>query len=244
MLPDNAYTVIQSFMRNDLHLEKTELLVYAVIHGFSQGGDGCFVGTNEFLSEWTGAKERAVRTAISSLAEKGLIEKGQAVIDGIAVRTLKSTPAEIAAPGRNCRDPRQKMPRPPAKNAAPIYVKKIDEKDIQKDITPITPLSKSVEEIIGYLNAKTGRKYRAKGKNAQLVSARLSEGYSVDDFKRVVDVKVAEWGLDSHWSKYLRPETLFCKAHFDGYLNQPMRGEVSANAPSEWDDVSIEVSSC
>ncbi len=232
MLPDNAYMVIQAFMRDELHLEKTELLVYAVIHGFSQGGNGRFVGTNEFLSEWTGASERSVRAAISSLAESGLIEKGQSIINGTAVRTLKTTPAKIAATGKNCREGGQKLPQGAAKTATPYISKNINEKDRDKDNPPICPPSgesgkkrdaatiAAIADAVGHLNAKTGKAFRpTTASTVRHVSARLREGYTVDDLNAVTDFKCSEWLGDPRMAQYLRPETLF-GPKFEGYLQQ------------------------
>ena len=77
------------------------------------------------------------------------------------------------------------------------------------------------KEIISYLNEKTRKRYRLGKNTRKLINARLSEGYSVDDFKHVVDVKCAEWtGTD--FEKYLQPSTLFAPSHFDEYLNTDM----------------------
>jgi hypothetical protein len=46
----------------------------------------------------------------------------------------------------------------------------------------------------------------------------LSEGFTVDDFKRVIDHKTAQWLNDPKMTEYLRPETLFCAKKFEGYL--------------------------
>lgn len=76
-----------------------------------------------------------------------------------------------------------------------------------------------VAEIISYLNEKTGKNFKSGvPKNRDLIKARINEGYSVEDFKKVIDNKVAEWN-NTEMSKYLRPETLFSNK-FDGYLNQ------------------------
>ena len=80
--------------------------------------------------------------------------------------------------------------------------------------------STAASEIIDYLNSKIGTHYRATSRKTQsLIRARINEGATVDDFKTVIDNKVAEWSNDECMSKYLRPETLF-GTHFDGYLNQ------------------------
>lgn len=83
-----------------------------------------------------------------------------------------------------------------------------------------------VAEIISYLNEKTGKNFKSGvAKNRDLIKARLKEGYSVEDFKKVIDIKVTEWLNDENMSKFLRPETLFSNK-FEGYLNQKPKQEV------------------
>lgn len=83
-----------------------------------------------------------------------------------------------------------------------------------------------VTEIISYLNEKTGKNFKSGvAKNRDLIKARLKEGYSLEDFKKVIDIKVAEWLNDEAMSKFLRPETLFSNK-FEGYLNQKPKQEV------------------
>jgi uncharacterized phage protein (TIGR02220 family) len=78
------------------------------------------------------------------------------------------------------------------------------------------------KEIISYLNEKAGTKYRASGSKTQrLIKARFNDGFNDEDFKKVIDIKVAEWsGTDM--AKYLRPETLF-GTKFESYLNQEVK---------------------
>lgn len=71
-------------------------------------------------------------------------------------------------------------------------------------------------EILAYLNGKAGTKYRDGAVAKRHIDARLNEGYTLDDFKSVIDAKCREW-LGSDMAKYLRPETLF-GTKFDGYL--------------------------
>ena len=75
------------------------------------------------------------------------------------------------------------------------------------------------QEVIQYLNEKADTKFRSTGtKTKKLIKARYSEGFSIDDFKTVIDKKTSEW-LGTDMSKYLRPETLF-GTKFESYLNQ------------------------
>ncbi|PCF48985.1 conserved phage C-terminal domain-containing protein [Staphylococcus delphini] len=77
-------------------------------------------------------------------------------------------------------------------------------------------------DIIEYLNKQTGKQYKSTTKkNQTVIRARIDEGFTLDDFKRVIDNKVSEWkGTDME--KYLRPETLF-GTKFEGYLNQGLQ---------------------
>ena len=76
------------------------------------------------------------------------------------------------------------------------------------------------KDVIDYLNGKIGARYKASSAiNKRLIDARVKEGYTLDDFKRVIDNKVASWSHDQKMSKYLRPQTLF-GTKFESYLNE------------------------
>lgn len=80
-------------------------------------------------------------------------------------------------------------------------------------------VDKSHYEIIEYLNLKTGSKFKPTTKPyVQAIRSRLKEGYTVDDFKTVIDKKCREW-KGTKLEKYLTPKTLFAPSHFDTYLN-------------------------
>ncbi|MGK0551921.1 conserved phage C-terminal domain-containing protein [Enterococcus faecalis] len=94
-----------------------------------------------------------------------------------------------------------------------------------KDNMPSLPKQNSTTPkpyklIIDYLNQKANTNYRYQTKATQTkIDARLAEGFSVDDFKTVIDKKTTEWLNDADMQKYLRPETLF-GPKFESYLNQ------------------------
>lgn len=74
--------------------------------------------------------------------------------------------------------------------------------------------------IIDYLNDKTGKHFKhTTDKTKNLIKARMKEGFTVDEFKRVIDIKVKQWCKDQKMKIYLRPETLF-GTKFEAYLNE------------------------
>ena len=96
----------------------------------------------------------------------------------------------------------------------------------QQSNNNVTTLSKKKEKdnniyslVIDYLNKKANTNYRPTTKNTQsFINARVKEGYTVEDFKKVIDSKSKEW-LNTDFEKYLRPATLF-GTKFENYLNE------------------------
>lgn len=85
------------------------------------------------------------------------------------------------------------------------------------------PQSDVYEEIIKYLNEKTGSHFKPTSKSTKrLINGRLSENYTIEDFKYVIDVKTNEWKDNTKMSKYLTPDTLFNASKFEKYRNQQM----------------------
>lgn len=75
------------------------------------------------------------------------------------------------------------------------------------------------KEIIEHLNQKSGKNYRYSSKATQKhIKARIKEGFTLEDFKRVIDWKVSKW-IGTDMEQYLRPETLF-GTKFESYLNE------------------------
>lgn len=75
-------------------------------------------------------------------------------------------------------------------------------------------------EIVDYLNEKCGTQFKSTTKKTKdLIKARYAEGFGINDFKHVIDIKSIQWINDKKMSEYLRPETLFGNK-FESYLNQ------------------------
>ena len=80
---DKNYIVIQSFMVSELGLKGNELLIYAIIFGFSQTTGQAFHGSLTYLESWTNSTRPTVIASLKSLVEKGLIEKEEQTINGV-----------------------------------------------------------------------------------------------------------------------------------------------------------------
>lgn len=87
------------------------------------------------------------------------------------------------------------------------------------NVTPIKEKEKEdINNIVLKLNTLASTNYKATTKSTiSLVKARLKEGYTVEDFYKVIEFKTKEW-LGTEFEKYLRPATLFGNK-FEDYLN-------------------------
>ena len=72
-------------------------------------------------------------------------------------------------------------------------------------------------QVIDYFNSICGTTYTTKS-NADIVIARMKEGYTISDFKIVIEKQYKRW-KNTELEKYLRPNTLFQKSKFENYLN-------------------------
>ncbi len=97
-------------------------------------------------------------------------------------------------------------------------------KDSSTKINKNLLLEKSAFEIIEYLNLKTGKNFRSSTKiTIRLIKARISEGFTVEDFKTVIDNMKYKW-TGTKFQQYLVPTTLFGNK-FETYLNQERKPE-------------------
>ena len=66
---------IQGWMINELNLKGNELIIYALIYGFTKDGVSEFKGSRQYMADWTNSSVRSVQNVVNSLVNKGMIEK-------------------------------------------------------------------------------------------------------------------------------------------------------------------------
>lgn len=102
-----------------------------------------------------------------------------------------------------------------------------EEVEVDKTIMSGKPDNTPYKEVIDYLNERVGTRYKHTTKKTRtLIKARFKEGFTLEDFKTVIDNQCEAWLKDGSMSQYLRPETLF-SPKFEGYLNRKERRKAS-----------------
>lgn len=105
-IKDGNFVTIQSFMINELNLKGAELIVYAIIYGFTQDGESWYSDGLSYICNWVGRNKNTVSSIITELTKKGYLEKdctilsdGSTVIKTLKIRALydktKSTNEEM-----------------------------------------------------------------------------------------------------------------------------------------------------
>lgn len=127
------FILIFPWMIRSLKLKGNELLVYAVVYGFSKEDQGSWWGSLKYMSELTGASRRSVIAVLKSLTEKGLIKKHETFSRSgkmIGVEYTINTGANSAPPVQNTVNPSANSAPPPSANSAPnsITLDNIDNK--------------------------------------------------------------------------------------------------------------------
>lgn len=112
------------------------------------------------------------------------------------------------------REKQKMLPEPSRDSHGTVTPSHASEEDKEEDKDKEIYIS-----IVSYLNEKAGTSFKhTTAKTKTSIKARVAEGFTVDDFKTVIDKKCDEWLGDPKMEKYLRPETLF-GTKFEGYLN-------------------------
>ena len=94
-----------------------------------------------------------------------------------------------------------------------------------------------VEKVVDYLNQKANKNFKANSKDTiRHINARLSDGYTLANFKSVIDNQTSKW-LNTSMEDYLRPSTLF-GSKFESYLNSRPQKELKSK--NTWEEVKKE----
>lgn len=90
-IKNENYITIQGWMINELNLKGNELIIYAIIYGFSQAENQIYNGSLQYLADWTNSTKQGVLKNLKSLVDKGCIVKNDKIINGVKFCEYYST---------------------------------------------------------------------------------------------------------------------------------------------------------
>ena len=182
---------------------------------------GGMTTSEDALSRATGLSRQQVRTAIKHLISTNEItKKSTRKYTLLIVNNWEKYQSDNQQPNQQLTN---KQPTPNQQlttNKNERMKEGTNERNIQTmsgDKPPDTPAA----EVIRYLNEKADKKFSPNSDaSCKPINARIREGASIEDLKRVIDLKVSEWKDNETMNKYLRPQTLFGPQKFEQYMNE------------------------
>lgn len=215
------YSIIPATVRYDHNLKANEKLMYGEITALSSKNGYCWA-ENRYFAELYDVHKITISKWLKNLEDNGYIRTELKYVYGtkqVSKRLIYINDTPIS----------QITNRYKSNDYEPVSQKTKEELSITsnnntRDIKTMSRNSTRMpyKEIIEYLNEKTGRQYKHSAKlNQRVIKARMNEGYTLEDFKTVIDKKSVKWKDDVKMKEYLRPETLF-GTKFDRYLNEDL----------------------
>ena len=227
------YSIIPATVRYDHNLKANEKLMYGEITALSSKNGYCWA-ENRYFAELYDVHKITISNWLKNLEDNGYIRTELKYVYGtkqVSKRLIyiNDTPISQIAKGykSNDYDPinqntKEELSTTSNNNTRDIYT------------TSRNSTRTPYKEIIEYLNEKTGRHYKHTAKaNQRVIKARMNEGYTLEDFKTVIDKKFDKWNNDVKMKEFLRPETLF-STKFDRYLNEETKSNKNSWAGSDF----------
>lgn len=158
---------------------------------------GC-IASNAYFADFFNLSKSSVSRVISSLCDKGyctvtLTYKPNKEVDKRIIRANKYGNKEI---------------------------KVVKEKVAENKRVGLTKEEEAlIKSILDHLNTTASKRFRRTPTFSKLILARHKEGYNLEDFIHVINVKCSQW-LNTDFDKYLRPSTLFNATKFSEYVSE------------------------
>ena len=221
------YITIQGWMIEELNLKGNDLIVYAIIYGFCQQENHPFYGSLDYIAKWTNSTRQGIVKNINNLIEKGLIKKeeikGQSNKYYLCKREnddeIKKEDVEQVS--------EQSLPVNKVNKGSKQSLQAASKQSLQNNINNNINI-----DILNKLNEVCKTKFNPTKFNLSFINKLLKEGYSIDDFYKVIEHMYFKWGSKPFKfsngqlsSNFLRPQTLFGDK-FDTYLNEALNTKI------------------
>lgn len=214
----NYFAIIPADIRYNKKIKDKAKLLYGEITALSDKNGYCYA-SNKYFADLYEISITTVSLLIKNLVENGYIENE--IIYKKNSKEIDKRYLKIVKGGY-------------LKNLKGGIKEKLKDNNTSINNTSINNnnMSSKVEEIINYLNQPgTDEPIRSFKKNTQStkskISARLKEGFTIDDLKDVIYFKYNQWVKKPIMFKngvmsdtYYRPDTLFSSKNFENYLQE------------------------
>jgi len=241
--PGNFVT-IQDWMPTSLNLSGNELLIYAIIYGFSQIDGQYYYGSKQYLADWCSISIKAVKNILDRLIENGLLLKivGQPTNKYKAIVPIEITPRKT----KNNPEESSILPEESSKTEEESSANNIENNKYIENKEATEVLTENIKEVTKYFNNVFNTSYKTTS-TKKFLGKLFKGGYTTDDCKAVVDLKFNQWAQHPFRFKngrmstdYIKPSVLFGN-YFSEYLYEAYHQEYSSESSSNFESRSCSV---
>lgn len=187
-MKNNNYITVQGWMVNELHLSGNELLLYALIFGFSQDGESEYYGSQSYMAESLGLTRESVLRTIKRLEDKGLIKKSangdlfKSKLKYQAIIKCDETSHEDVTKHHNISD----------ETSHNNIVDTIDDNKEEDKSSKKVEIDEFIEKIYNMYPSKCPKRNASlnKGSKDKIRIKKLLKQYSMEDIEKVVRYEV------------------------------------------------------
>lgn len=216
----NYYTVLTPAVRYSDKISDFQKILFSEIVALCNTSGVCFA-SNKYFCKCFKKSKVSISQSISNLQKNGFIT--------IEIDPEKGNKRTIRVCKKSLTPIKEKL-NTPIKENLKTYNKEV----IIKDNNTINNYNNNVNNydlfntFISYYKKQTGQRLRiptqktklAASQKYKLLAARINDGYTLDDLKKVLDAKIKDWGECDKMKKYIRIATLYNKSNFEKYLDE------------------------
>lgn len=125
---------------------------------------------------------------------------------------LASTVLEVVIPKKSRK---KNLPKTQPQEIHNPTLFEIEPPQLEEDMT----ISQKASNVLTLFNTLTFSSLRPVPGNMKHINARLKEGYALEDFKAVIELKHSQWVNNPRMAHCIRPQTFFSQ-NFDSYLQE------------------------
>jgi phage replication O-like protein O len=218
---ENGYTaianeILDKLIKYRLPGEQRQVLDFVIrkTYGYNKKRDA--ISLSQFEEATCMARSSVIRARDSLVTKRLLLVSNQKVTSSAKVYEFNKDFDEWEVVTKRLPS-YKKVTEGSYKKVNQVVTKRLHTKD---NITKDKYKDKGIySRVVNYLNEKTGKHFKSTSKKTKNhIRARLNDGFSEQDFMKVIDNRCAKWMPDKKFREYLRPETLF-GTKFESYLN-------------------------
>ena len=228
----DTYSILPDVVKRDKRLTFADMVIYSDIISLSKTLGYC-TAKNKYFAEIYDKSERQITRILSSLSTCKYITIEECGGKNRKIYTIEQPRQKCLTAennlDKNVQQPRQKclanldknVYAQPIKNINKNYnIKNKSAREGARTCEDADKYNSEIIEIINYMNKYYDTNYLPTTKETRmLITDKLESGFTVRDFKIVLDKKHKSWKSDAKMAQWLRPKTLFGD-NFENYRNE------------------------